>query len=96
MVDAILYVVGDAKGLLAIARHLSGAHPRILFVTAAAIRRMGIDACAVRTLSHGGPLSTLLAQVAHEPTPLGLQRVRKRRDQSTLFAFKNRQFSKTY
>jgi len=66
MVDAILYVVRDAKGLLAIARQLSGAHPRILFVTAAAIRRMGIDAYAVRTLSHGGPLSTLLAQVAHE------------------------------
>ena len=64
--DAILYVVRDAKGLLAIARHLGGAFPRILFVTSAAIRRMGLDAYAMRTLSHGGPLSTLLAQVAQE------------------------------
>jgi len=64
--DAILYVVRDAKGLLAIARHLGGAFPRILFVTSAAIRRMGLEAYAMRTLSHGGPLSTLLAQVAQE------------------------------
>ena len=66
MVDAILYVVRDAKGLLAIARHLSGAHPRILFVTAPAIRHMGPEAYAVRTLSFGGPLSALLAQLAQE------------------------------
>jgi hypothetical protein len=39
--DAILYVLRDAKGLIAIARHLAGAHPRILFVRAAALRRMG-------------------------------------------------------
>lgn len=66
MVDAILYIVKDTKGLVAIARHLAGAHPRIVFVTAATIRRIGTDAYAVRTLSVGGPLSTLLTQVAQE------------------------------
>jgi hypothetical protein len=64
--DAILYVLRDTKGLIAISRHLAGAHPRILFVTAAALRRMGRQAYAVRTLSHGGPLSTLFDQVAQE------------------------------
>jgi len=44
----------------------SAAHILEFFVTVAALRRMGIDAYAVRTLSDGGPLSTLLAQVAHE------------------------------
>lgn len=65
-VDAILYILRDTKGLIAIARHLAGAHPRILFVTAAALRRTGREAYAVRTLSHGGPLSTLFGQVAQE------------------------------
>ena len=65
-VDVILYILCDAKSLIAIARHLACAHPRILFVTAAALRRMGRQAYAVRTLSQGGPLSTLLGQVAEE------------------------------
>jgi len=65
-VDTILYVLRDAKGLVAIARHLACAHPRILFVTAAALRRMGRQAYAVRTLSQGGPLSAMLEQVADE------------------------------
>ena len=33
--DAIFYVPRDTKGLIAIARHLAGAHPRILLVSAA-------------------------------------------------------------
>ena len=65
-VDLILYILRDAKGLIAIARHLAGAHPRILFVTSAALRRTGYQAYAVRTLSHGGQLSSLLGQVAEE------------------------------
>jgi len=65
-VDLILYILRDAKGLIAIARHLAGAHPGILFVTAAALRRMGQQAYAVRTLSQGGSLSTMLGQVADE------------------------------
>ncbi|HEX8895575.1 MAG TPA: hypothetical protein VF783_19760 [Terriglobales bacterium] len=64
--DAILYVLRDTKGLIAIASHLAGAHARILFLSAAALRRMGGQAYAVRTLSHGGPLSTLFGQVAQE------------------------------
>ncbi len=66
MVDLVLYVVRDPKGLIAIARHLAGAHPRILFVNAAALRRLGREAYTVRTLSHGAPLVTLLDQIAQE------------------------------
>ena len=68
--DAIL-VPRDTKGLIAIARHLAGAHPRILLVSAAALRRMGRQAYALRMLSHGGPLSTLFGQVAQEVSSFG-------------------------
>lgn len=66
MVDAILYIMKDIKGVFTIARHLIGAHPRILFVTAYELRRMGPRAHAIRTLSSGGSLSMLLSQLAQE------------------------------
>src|SRR5271165_1945990 len=57
-------------GLADVAEQLTGAHPRILFVTASAFLRFGPDAYAMRSQSIGGTLEELLVQLASEGRPV--------------------------
>jgi len=66
IVDAILYIVCQVERLFLVAEQLSGAHPGILFVSASAFFRFGLDAYSMRTSAIGGSLEDLLAQLPGE------------------------------